>query len=134
MSHLIDLVYSMFDPEYDFSNGSACFYPTVIGGMVYFCDGRILFELPYNDETIPSVVKQDGVNWWLHREGRPSEKVKPINFPSKLECIDFTPTHDVPDIDLGKGLNMRCERLETCDECDGCGTVECNYGHEHECP
>jgi hypothetical protein len=83
--------------------------PFVLNGWKYATDGRVCVRI--------KTYEPDDSNE-PYKRPKASDLFKGFN-------VGGLESFEIPDL---KGVEM----LE-CDECNGAGSVTCNYGHEHEC-
>lgn len=105
-------------------------YPIRDNGRLLITDGRICFDFP--DFEVAKYRLLHGENWKFF----PEPECKPFlgDYRDAFQGVDFTPTHDLPRIELPARIeNWQWIGLAPCDDCHGDGDVYCNYGHRHEC-
>lgn len=108
--------------------------PWASNGCLYFCDGRIAIELmevaPW--PGINCRVEQDG-KWVIFDTPNLYAKRPPPDVKTVIDEVWVPCKNAVPHIEKPADTDERWKRRGTCDECI-LGSVECDYGHTHDCP
>lgn len=113
----------------DEDNGGWLAKPVWQDGVFYFCDGRIL--VTHNSESVPG---DETDCWVIGNKFRIPNIKREMPFVAALDTARECAEHELPIVTKPRGCDDCWLCKGDCRECDGTGQVECDMGHDHECP